>query len=296
MTRTVGVTTPLATPIKLSASSVSVCTVLHQAHQPSDKSTDYSGAHNGDPDWAERPDFFDHNCPNGMRAQVFFPSCWDGKNLDSADHKSHMAYPIENYNSGNCPDTHPVHLVSIFYEMFIPVDQYSYDGAGTWVFANGDPTGRGFHGDFQNGWTDAGLQALQQFIDSPECANTLGGIPDCPHLASIMDQKSADACRYPGEIVNEDIGDQHPITVLPGCNPVWNGNGARPACGSTPTPGMKGTQEVLSSGWTEVGCIAEANNGRALTGAQLVDAAAMTKNKCAQFCQSKGFKLAGIEW
>ena len=87
-----------------------------------------------------------------MRAQVFFPSCWDGVNLDSADHKSHMAYPIQNYNSGDCPSTHPVHLVSLFYEMVVSVDQYSYWGPGTWVFANGDTTGYGHHGDFQNGW------------------------------------------------------------------------------------------------------------------------------------------------
>lgn len=26
-------------------------------------------------------------CPLGLRAQIVFPSCWDGKNLDSADHK-----------------------------------------------------------------------------------------------------------------------------------------------------------------------------------------------------------------
>ena len=86
------------------------------------------------------------------------------------------------------------------------------------------------------------------------------------------------------------------ITELPGCNPVWDGTGAKPSCVAAPTPGMKGTQEVLASGWTEVGCITEGTNGRALTGAQMVDAAARTKNKCAQFCQSKGFKLAGIEW
>ena len=32
-------------------------------------------------------------CTGGLRAEVTFPSCWDGLNLDSADHKSHMAYP-----------------------------------------------------------------------------------------------------------------------------------------------------------------------------------------------------------
>lgn len=71
---------------------------------------------------------------------MFFPSCWDGVNLDSADHKSHMAYPIQNYNSGDCPASHPVHLVSLFYEMLVSVDQFPYTGAGTWVLANGDTT------------------------------------------------------------------------------------------------------------------------------------------------------------
>src|SRR5688572_33112858 len=33
------------------------------------------------------------NCDLGLRLQIFFPSCWDGKNIDSANHKSHVAYP-----------------------------------------------------------------------------------------------------------------------------------------------------------------------------------------------------------
>lgn len=30
-----------------------------------------------------------NNCPGGLRTQLTMPSCWDGKNLDSLDHKSH---------------------------------------------------------------------------------------------------------------------------------------------------------------------------------------------------------------
>ncbi|KAJ3278647.1 hypothetical protein HK104_002151, partial [Borealophlyctis nickersoniae] len=30
-------------------------------------------------------------CPGGLRAQVNFPMCWDGKNIDSPNHKSHVA-------------------------------------------------------------------------------------------------------------------------------------------------------------------------------------------------------------
>ena len=42
---------------------------------------------------AETNGFPNIKCPDGLRAQVFFPSCWNGVDLDSADHKSHMAYP-----------------------------------------------------------------------------------------------------------------------------------------------------------------------------------------------------------
>ena len=28
-------------------------------------------------------------CPQNLRMEILFPSCWDGKNIDSEDHKSH---------------------------------------------------------------------------------------------------------------------------------------------------------------------------------------------------------------
>lgn len=108
---------------------------------------DYNG-----PAKAETNGFPDYNCPDGLRAQVFFPSCWDGKNLDSEDHKSHVAYPESGaYNDGVCPDSHPVHLVSIFYEIIFQTNLYSdmwWDDKQPFVWAMGDPTGYGFHGDF----------------------------------------------------------------------------------------------------------------------------------------------------
>ncbi|KAM3071449.1 hypothetical protein ACMFMF_007920 [Clarireedia jacksonii] len=60
--------------------------------------------------------FPNYNCPGGLRTQVFFPSCWDGVNLDSADHKSHVAYPSLT-DSGHCPPTHPKRFISLFYEI-----------------------------------------------------------------------------------------------------------------------------------------------------------------------------------
>ena len=57
---------------------------------------DYNG-----PARPETPNFPNYNCPDGLRAQVFFPSCWNGKDLDSPNHMSHMSYPANSYNSGS---------------------------------------------------------------------------------------------------------------------------------------------------------------------------------------------------
>ena len=56
-------------------------------------------------------------CPNARRAalrlHVTFPSCWDGKNLDSASHQSHVAYPV----AGRCPSrySHALPQISLIY-------------------------------------------------------------------------------------------------------------------------------------------------------------------------------------
>ena len=225
-----------------------------------------------------------------MRAQVFFPSCWDGVNLDSPDHKSHMAYPIQAYNTGDCPDTHPVHLVSLFYEMVVSVGQFDYWGAGTWVFANGDTTGYGHHGDFTNGWD---VDLLQEAIDT--CTEAQGNVLDCPPLAAAIDQASADACVLETQIVDEPTGFSAPISVLPGCNPLWNGTGARPTCSGLPAVELVSVQTPLPTNWSEIGCIAEGASGRALTGASTTSAN-MTRATCAAFCAGKGFALAGVEY
>lgn len=46
-------------------------------------------------------------------------SCWDGKNVDSADHKSHIAYPSSGTfeSTGPCPSSHPVRLPQLMYEI-----------------------------------------------------------------------------------------------------------------------------------------------------------------------------------
>lgn len=58
-------------------------------------------------------------CKGGIRTTITFPTCWDGKNVDSPDHKSHVAYPSSGTfeSVGPCPATHPVRLPQLMYEV-----------------------------------------------------------------------------------------------------------------------------------------------------------------------------------
>jgi Domain of unknown function (DUF1996) len=41
---------------------------------------------------------------NNLQSIITFPECWDGVNLDSLDHQSHLSY----LNGDFCPSSHPV--------------------------------------------------------------------------------------------------------------------------------------------------------------------------------------------
>jgi len=143
-----------------------------------------------------------------MRAEVYFPGCWDGVNVDSPDHQSHVAYPaIGNFDGGVCPKSHPVAIFSIFFEFFF--DTSPYTDFNRFAFANGDPTGFGFHGDFIMGWTDR--NALQHAH-----ANCISAA-DCPTLGNKG--QTTETLIYPA-IYEEEIGLHGPINLLPGFNPV----------------------------------------------------------------------------
>lgn len=59
-------------------------------------------------------------CVGGIRSVITFPTCWDGVNTDTPDHKSHVAYPKGTFDSnqdgGLCPDTHPVKIPQVMLE------------------------------------------------------------------------------------------------------------------------------------------------------------------------------------
>ncbi|CAL9335261.1 DUF1996 domain-containing protein [Streptomyces sp. enrichment culture] len=103
---------------------------------------------------------FPASCPSRPDVQLNLrmqaPSCWDGKYLDTPDHKSHMAYPAvkPGTNDTMCPASHPVAVPMIEFKMAFPVN-----GDMSQVRLAG---GRGysFHYDFFNAWEERTLKAL----------------------------------------------------------------------------------------------------------------------------------------
>lgn len=80
---------------------------------------------------------------------IIFPQCWDGERLDSADHRSHMAYASP---GSGCPRSHPVPLAQITQNF-----RYRVPAAGMsdWRLSSdldGRPAGHSAHADWMNGW------------------------------------------------------------------------------------------------------------------------------------------------
>ncbi|WVF67212.1 hypothetical protein IAT40_001960 [Kwoniella sp. CBS 6097] len=233
------------------------------------------------------------SCPQDLRAQVYFPSCWDGKNL-WLPNSAHVAYPTsQGYNSGGpCPATHPKRLFSVFYEFHF-TDSYDYT-PGARVWANGDDTGYGLHADFTFGWPQGFLSQVIPYGE--QCAVDFS-LENCPPLKKVMVNNGSACTLDPGFLtVKEDIGANGPIAKLPGNNPVYGRSGAK-----KPDPNYKETATLstvsipIPSGWTKLGCLAEPSGSRALKAASTTDQT-MTPEKCISFCSSKGYSIAGVEW
>lgn len=87
---------------------------------------------------------------------VRYPDCWNGRDLDSADHRSHMAYSMPAGDANQCPPTHPVPVPA----MTTYVNYGSIPPGSS--LSSGDQST--VHGDFFNGWDP---DVLRRMID--EC-------------------------------------------------------------------------------------------------------------------------------
>jgi hypothetical protein len=83
--------------------------------------------------------FMDANCADGVRFELMFPSCWNGRDLDSATHTEHVAYPKLVMNNA-CPPGFPVQLPALLFETIWATNAFRGRN-GRFVIANGDTTG-----------------------------------------------------------------------------------------------------------------------------------------------------------
>ncbi|KAF8224150.1 hypothetical protein L208DRAFT_1410716 [Tricholoma matsutake] len=158
-------------------------------------------------------------CPSGIRAQINFPSCWDGKNLDSADHKSHVAFLSGGPDRGTCSDPkYPVTIPRLFFEVywasnsFASVRSQAKNSTQPFVYSYGDPTGYGYHADFVNGWEKG---VLQNAVDKCHC-NPYGD-PTCCVDQGIFNMDKGKHCRITKSVDEPTTGT---LPKLPGNNPV----------------------------------------------------------------------------
>lgn len=106
------------------------------------------------------------NCPAGSTiiSTIEFPMCWDGVNLDSPDHKSHMAFQVWNNDKRivQCPASHPVQVPTLTEKIrYLVTDE---GASARWRLSSDNyskdlPGGFSIHADWFNGW-DPKVQAI----------------------------------------------------------------------------------------------------------------------------------------
>ncbi|KAH9481042.1 Endo-1,4-beta-xylanase D [Psilocybe cubensis] len=166
-------------------------------------------------------------CSGGIRSQIVFPTCWDGINLDTPDHKSHTSYTI----NGACPSTHPVVLPELFIETIWDTTSFNSmwpsNGKQPFVFSMGDPVGVGQHADYVFGWKG---DSLQKAMDS--CNDAGGG--NC-NVLTTQSINAINACVQAPRVAETTDGW---LPSLPGCNPIQAGPGTATqaiGCGAVTT-------------------------------------------------------------
>ncbi|KAL8656412.1 MAG: hypothetical protein Q9210_000271 [Variospora velana] len=172
--------------------------------------------------------WIDSNCPDGIRMELEFPSCWNGEMDGGEQHKSHVAFP--NWiKSGDCPPGFDRRLPALMYETIVATDEF-IGKSGKFVLGNGDPTGYGYHGDFISAW-DEGV--LEQAVE--QCTDQKGEMRLCGVFEYTDKPASCILENLPSELKDENT--EGPMQGLPGGCEVQSG----------PEPAMEGKGATGSS-------------------------------------------------
>lgn len=153
-------------------------------------------------EWFDPGDPLDHvsslpDCPvdDILEIRIVFPQCWDGENLDSPDHQSHMAYPSRAVppvaGTGACPSTHPVAIPEISYNFAVYVTPET-GPPSAWRFSSDHdqsrPAGTSAHADWMNGWEPEIMEAIVQNCLKPAKECMVGLLGDGTRLESVVEE------------------------------------------------------------------------------------------------------------
>ncbi|MCJ1310740.1 hypothetical protein MMC25_004406 [Agyrium rufum] len=182
-------------------------------------------------------EYIDGNCPDGIRMELLFPQCWNGKDLTSSTFKSHVAFPSATINGGECPSGYDSVINQIFFETIVNTAAFAGQ-AGQFVLSDGDPTGYGFHGDLIIAWEDNFLEEATKTCGpdlTPSDPGFSGQVTDCPVFQPVLnDQAEMQSCKLsmPPSLMQDSI--KGPLAQLPGNVPIIAGpeyakpNGPKP--------------------------------------------------------------------
>jgi hypothetical protein len=110
--------------------------------------------------------------PAGLHFMLQFPDCWDGKNLDSPNHKDHIAFGTNNA----CPSSHPVRIPALTFDI-----AYGAKGSKAGYYLSSDPNGRSassMHGDAFVMWDEKQMnQRVRNCIAERRTCNNTGYDP-----------------------------------------------------------------------------------------------------------------------
>jgi hypothetical protein len=113
-------------------------------------------------------------CPAGSRigAVIQAPACWDGKNLDSPNHRDHVSYAsYGNWGYKRCPTTHPYVIPTFTLGAYYSIA--AGDDLSLWSLSSDEmrpelPKGSTFHADWFGAWDNT---VMSMWIDN--CINKL---------------------------------------------------------------------------------------------------------------------------
>lgn len=156
----------------------------------------------------ETPGLPNEKCPAGIMAIHHFPACWDGVNLDSPDHQSHMFDTTRGgfREAGPCPSSHPVRVPQVAYETMwntsVFEDMWPTDGSQPFVWSYMDDKGYGTHADYLFGWKGDSLQRAM----NDSCMFSRCGSPGAPGILETQTVAEMNNCAVENTVEEDTDG------------------------------------------------------------------------------------------